>query len=54
MRADTETLLSLFEWGQLLGINPWELAQFESPTEHSAQCESVFYQYAWQQDFLSR
>ncbi len=54
MRADTETLLSLFEWGQLMGINPWELAQFESPTEHSAQCESVFYQYAWQQDFLSR
>lgn len=54
MRASTETLLSLFEWGELMGVSPWELAQFASPTEHSAQCETVFFQYQWQQDFLSR
>lgn len=54
MRASTETLLSLFEWCQIMGINPWEAAQFESPTNHSAQCESVWFQSQWQQDFLSR
>lgn len=54
MRASTETLLSLFEWGALLGIDPWELAQFRSPREHAAQCESVWMQHQWQQDYLSR
>lgn len=56
MRASFDTLLSLFEWGRIMGLSPWDLAQLGVGFAHpaSAQCEKVFYQYFWQQDFLSR
>ena len=54
MRASTPTLLSLFEWGTILGIDPFELAGFMSPIDRDRGCASVFFQYQYQQDFLSR
>lgn len=56
MRSSYPTLLSLFEWGKIMGLSPWDLAQvgegFANPS--TAQCEKVFFQYSWQEDFLSR
>lgn len=56
MRASTDTLLSLAEWGEIMGVNLWELAQFGAgfPAENGRQCQHVFYQYQWQRDFISR
>lgn len=55
-RASIETLLPLATWAKLMGISPYEFSQIGEgfPTENTAQCEHVFFQYSWQQDFLSR
>ena len=56
MRASTPTLLSIYEWSQVMGLNPWEVAQVGEgfPVTNQAQCPTVFFQFPWQQDFLSR
>lgn len=56
MRANVETLLSLYEWGEIVGINPFELAQIgEGYTQKTdRRCKHVFYQHPWQEDHLSR
>lgn len=56
MRSSAETLLSLLEWARIMQLNPWEVAQVGTgfPVVNSAQCQHVFFQYGWQQDFLSR
>lgn len=55
MRASPETLLTLYEWGLFMGVNPFELAQIgDGFPRHTGQCNSVFYQYSWQEDFVSR
>lgn len=53
-RADRYTLLSLDEWAATLGISPWEFGGFNYPVAKSAQCKSVFQQFPWQNDHLSR
>lgn len=55
-RASIETLLPIATWGKLMGINPYELDQIGKgfPKDNTAQCEHVFFQYSWQQNFLSR
>lgn len=50
-RASTVTLLSLSEFGQQMGIDPWHLNQIERV---SGGCKDVYYQFAWQRDWLSR
>jgi hypothetical protein len=54
MRASTETLLSLLEFADIMGIDPFEMGQFTTPQANARQCEDVFYQFSYQQDFLSR
>ena len=56
MRTMYDTQLSLFEWAMEMGIDPFELAQVGSgfPITNQAQCAHVFFQFSWQQDFLSR
>lgn len=55
-RASTETLLSLDEFAEILGLDPFSLNQFGEgfPNPPSHSCANVFYQYEWQQDYLSR
>lgn len=56
MRVSVETLLPLQTWAEIMGVSPWEMGQvgFGFPVPNLAQCEHIFFQYAWQQDFLSR
>lgn len=56
MRANTLTGLTLFEYAEIMGISPWEMGQVGNgfPNPSTAQCQTVFYQYPWQRDFLSR
>lgn len=59
-RADVDILLSVDEWGAIMGIDPYELNQVtlgfpnNSTNTQNAQCAHAFFQYSWQQDFLSR
>lgn len=53
-RATQRTLLPLDQWAAILGISPWEFNGFEYPAPKSAQCQAVFYQFAWQADHLNR
>lgn len=55
-RATTETLLSLDEWAAIVGLNPWEFNGISAglPRLNEAQCQTVWQQYQWQRDFLSR
>jgi len=59
-RSDAISGLGIDEWGALMGIEPYELNQVSygfpvgSSNTALAACEHVFYQYSWQQDFLSR
>ncbi len=55
-RASVATLLPLDSWAEILGINPWEFNQIGEgfPVTNHAQCEHIWMQYPWQQDFLSR
>lgn len=48
------TLLPLDSWAAILGISPWEFAGFTFPAPKSAQCRSVFRQFQWQQQHVSR
>lgn len=51
-RASTDTLLSLSQFGQIMGFDPWHLNQIQHGTIDG--CKDVFYQFAWQRDWLSR
>lgn len=55
-RASVVTLLSLDQYAQVMGINPWEFNQvaINLPKKNTQQCESVWYQHQWQKDFVSR
>lgn len=55
-RASIPTLLPPDTWAKLMGLNPWEFNQIGNgfPIDNSAQCDHVFFQFSWQQDFLSR
>lgn len=55
-RANIETLLSLDEWARVMGFNPYEFNQIGTGLKlaRDAQCQTVFYQYSWQKQFLSR
>lgn len=55
-RATTETLLPLDTWALKMGINPWEFNQIGEgfPVANTQQCEHVWFQTSWMQDFLSR
>lgn len=55
-RASVYTLLPLDTWAEIMGINPYEFNQIGTgfPTVNQAQCEHVWFQLPWQQDFLSR
>lgn len=53
-RASTITGLSLDQWGDILGISPWDLNQFSYPAAKGAQCTDVLFQYPYQRDHLSR
>lgn len=53
-RSEAITLLSIDEWGSILGLSNWELNQYTYPGTNTAQCRSVFYQYPYQDDKLSR
>ncbi len=56
MHVSVNTLLSLSEWGDVMGISPWFLAQVGEGLgiANQAQCSHVFFRHAWQQSFLSR
>lgn len=56
MKATVETQLGLYQWGKILGINPWELSQFGRgfPEENYQQCPHVWFQFPWQEDALTR
>jgi len=56
MRASTETLLSLYEWAELMQLNPWEFAQFGEgfPVTNNAQCHYVWFQRSYPYAFISR
>lgn len=55
-RADTITLLSLDQYAEIMGIDPWNFNQIgvNIPSWIEFQCEAVWFQQSWQQDFLSR
>lgn len=56
MRASIYTHLSLFQYFSVMGIDPWSGAQvgLGFPGTHSAQCQTSWFQFQWQKDFLSR
>lgn len=55
-RSISPTLLSLDQWAAVMGYNPWEFNQIGTGIQFArdAQCQTVFYQYSWQKQFLSR
>lgn len=55
-RASVETLLPLDSWAKIIGISQFEFNQAGEgfPNGNYKQCEHVWFQYVWQQDFLSR
>lgn len=53
-RCSTPTGLSIDEWAAILGISPWEINGCVYPGKKSTQCKSVFQQFQWQQEHLSR
>lgn len=55
-RASVDTLLPIDSWAKIMGLNLWEFNQIGTgfPKDNTAQCDHVFFQYSWQQDFLSR
>jgi hypothetical protein len=59
MRSSYDTLLSIYEWGKIMGIDPWNLAQFgtgfpSTGRDRHRSCQYVWFQHQWQRDFLSR
>lgn len=55
-RAETNTLLPLDSWAKIMGINLFEFNQIGEgfPRNNNGQCDRVWFQYQWQEDFLSR
>lgn len=55
-RADLVTLLPLDSWAAIMQISPFEFNQIGAgfPRNATNQCNSVWYQYSWQKDFISR
>lgn len=60
MRTSTKTLLTLWEWAQIIGVNPFWTAQVLSNVPQRGNtlnitCDHVMTQFAWQAfDFLCR
>ncbi len=48
----TDTLLSPFEWAQIMGISPWQIGQMDLPARGA--CNDTMYQFEWQKNHLSR
>lgn len=55
-RSSHITLLSLDQWAENLGINPWVFNQFDNLKIQgkTTQCQEVWYQRSWNGLFLSR
>lgn len=55
-RSDIPTLMALDQWAEVMGFNPWEFNQIGLgvPFGRDRQCPTVWYQYSWQKQFLSR
>lgn len=55
-RATIAPLLSINEWAKIFGINPWAFDQVGKnlPAKINHQCPHVWYQFPYQQDFISR
>ncbi len=55
-RANTRTLLSLDQYAEVMGLNPWEFNQIGKgvPSLIAAGCDTVWFQHPWQKDFLGR
>lgn len=55
-RSSVETLLSLDEWASILGINLWYFNQIGEGLSFARieDCQTVWYQHQWQNQFLSR
>lgn len=56
MRSQIPTLLSLAEWCDILGVNPWYAAQYEGDFGNGpSSCSGVMYEQNWQKrQHLSR
>lgn len=54
--ASTETLLPIDQWARVMQLNPWWFNQWGRglPKPDTANCPHVFFQFSWQQDFMSR
>lgn len=55
-RASIATQLPLDSWAKIMGINLWEFNQIGEgfPESNTSQCPYVWFQYQWQENFLSR
>lgn len=57
-RAETATLLSLDQWADTIGMDSWQFNQIGQggglDFARDAQCQTVWYQYSWQRQWLSR
>lgn len=57
MRASIPTLLPLYTYFKILGIDPFDAAQIGkgfNPPRSRAQCQHVFFQHSYNKDFISR
>lgn len=55
-RQTVQTLLSIDEWAQIMGVSPWEFNQVGQgfPNNVVMPCENVWFQHQWQKDFIAR
>lgn len=54
-RAKTDTLLALDTWAEILGIDSFGFNQlYVNQLNAGNSCNSIFYQFEWQRDYLSR
>ena len=55
-RASIPTLLPIDSYAKIMGISPWEFNQISGglPTATRGSCQSVWFQWQWQKDFVSR
>ena len=57
-RSDIDTLLSLDQWASIMGFETWQFNQVGEGDglqfARDKQCNSVWYQYSYQRQFLSR
>lgn len=56
MRSDIETGLTLLQYCQYIGFDPFTMAQFGDgfPATSTPACDHPVFSHQWQQDFLSR